>query len=1265
MRPYFFSGLVHFLFLPLLLWAQPDLENGNREFFLNRRREAREAYQREVAANGAGRAEALLMLSLISTLEGKEEEAFAHFSTFFKTAPDPYPYLYALWGTESVTSATRMSEERLRFLESLLTDPRANGTIRAMAASAIGDYYFSSARLDKSLPYYARIGSVDAWSMAGEFENISESGFDKNFDPITRPGPDAVFANKNGAPVRWFTMRGNRFDRWVDFTYHYFAEDAILYAQSFVESPSARDVVLRIGTSGSVKVWVNDVLCIREAEERNNDLDTYQAPVRLEAGTNRILVQVGSSEINRSNFMVRLTGEDGQPVPGLKSSAEWKPYPKGKPGPLPALIPIFAESFFSKRIASGNPSVVDYLMLAQTCLRNDKGYEARKALAGAEKRAPDFSYLKIKLMEAHNRSGNETDAKILVEWLKVKDPDLLLSLNLAFNEAIEKEAYEEATLITDRAARLYGESEDILLKRITLAALEKKQTEMVNRVLDAYRRYPDLYTFAELLSDVEKDINKDFQAAIRIHRKYLKTHYSYEAAKALSDLYFGNGMAAEGVRAYEEILVYSPHSTRLRYNLARYLAGSQQHSKALAHYQTCIDNAPDVYYLHSAAADALKESGNTAGALKAYQRALELNPGDFESREAIRKLSKKPDVFSWFPRSDVYEIARRSPGPSEYPGDHSLILHDEVQKVVYQGGTSEERKVFLVKILNSEGIDRWKQYYVDHSSMQSVSIEKAEVIKAGGSRIEGEINNDEIVFTGLEAGDAIHVTCRLKSSNSGKMASHFWDSFYFSHFLPYLTTRYSLLAENGVSFRHVFSRENIEPRVETRDEFRLWTWEKTRQPSLDYEDRMPELQDVGNILFISSIPDWTFVSNWYHDLAASKQKPGLEVKEAVSRLLEGRTGLGEMEKARLIYEYIVTNIKYLSVSFLQSGLIPQRAAHTLNTRLGDCKDVSTLFVAMCREAGLDAGLVLVATRNNGKNQMPLPGIDFNHCIARLISGGRSYYIELTSDKLPFNSFYDNLLNANSLHIFSEASGEKAELIYLNPPTRNPNTVRRLAEIRMEGNDVYVRKTAVKTGVFASVMRDGYRDLGEPDQLKEMQRAIAGDYSQTILKNLEFTGLEGVGDSVRYSFEFFAPEAVSELGGLRVLALPWSEKASSGDFNFTGDRRYPIDLWNVESDGEEEEIGVVLPEGLDLADKPADVRLSCPVADYSLTCQQVGNRVLARRKLRYKKDAISLEDMKEFEVFYRKVVASDNRQVAFRKIAGSPAGKGRRTPAAKP
>ncbi len=70
----------------------------------------------------------------------------------------------------------------------------------------LGKHYETSKKTDEAIKEYVNIGSIDAWAITGEFENISTSGFDKNYETLNRPDDTASFVNKKGVRVHTKTM---------------------------------------------------------------------------------------------------------------------------------------------------------------------------------------------------------------------------------------------------------------------------------------------------------------------------------------------------------------------------------------------------------------------------------------------------------------------------------------------------------------------------------------------------------------------------------------------------------------------------------------------------------------------------------------------------------------------------------------------------------------------------------------------------------------------------------------------------------------------------------------------------------------------------------------------------------------------------------------------------------------------------------------------------------------------------------------------------
>ena len=204
-----------------------------------------------------------------------------------------------------------------------------------------------------------------------------------------------------------------------------------MYAQSFVTSPVEQEVYLRAGTSGSLKIWVNDALVSTVSEERNCDMDIYGYKIKLNKGANRLLVQIGQSEITEANFLIRLTDADGNPVPEITNTATYTEYVKSTALPTNDMLPFFAEEFHANNVKNFQQNPLYSVILAETYLRNDKAYEATKVLKSLEALTPKSTLNSYRLAEAFTRAKNQTDYDKEMENIKLNDPNSFFGLEEA------------------------------------------------------------------------------------------------------------------------------------------------------------------------------------------------------------------------------------------------------------------------------------------------------------------------------------------------------------------------------------------------------------------------------------------------------------------------------------------------------------------------------------------------------------------------------------------------------------------------------------------------------------------------------------------------------------------------------------------------------------------------------------------------------------------------------------------------------------------
>ena len=71
------------------------------------------------------------------------------------------------------------------------------------------------------------------------------------------------------------------------------------------------------------------------------------------------------------------------------------------------------------------------------------------------------------------------------------------------------------------------------------------------------------------------------------------------------------------------------------------------------------------------------------------------------------------------------------------------------------------------------------------------------------------------------------------------------------------------------------------------------------------------------------------------------------------------------DKARLIFNWVQDNIKYVAFEDGMGGFIPRPAASVCHKRYGDCKDMASIITDMLRYAGIKGNITWV-----GSDELP-------------------------------------------------------------------------------------------------------------------------------------------------------------------------------------------------------------------------------------------------------------------------------------------------------
>jgi hypothetical protein len=170
-------------------------------------------------------------------------------------------------------------------------------------------------------------GFLAAWQVIGPFDNKEEKGFAVAYPPESELRMDAEYDGQLGK-VRWQPLATEDDYGIVDIgkqIKNY--KGSVMYATASWNSSRAQELELRLGTPNAWKLWVNgQPVFEREEYHRSTQMDQYRVPVRLQAGSNTILLKICQNEQEQDwaqdyHFQIRICDATGSAVPESPATA--------------------------------------------------------------------------------------------------------------------------------------------------------------------------------------------------------------------------------------------------------------------------------------------------------------------------------------------------------------------------------------------------------------------------------------------------------------------------------------------------------------------------------------------------------------------------------------------------------------------------------------------------------------------------------------------------------------------------------------------------------------------------------------------------------------------------------------------------------------------------------------------------------------------------------------------------------------------------------
>jgi len=1249
------------LFTLLVLFNLPDVsaqENQKIEaywelLFKNERQEALSKFQKRNKND--------IQDQLVHEILKIENGTFENPDGFIEkisSYPDFEYYLYALWtqsfffDTYLSTGFNKKNSKNINAFDlNLVKTPTIKESLRYLKSAAAQHY-------DDWETYYqlnSEIPAIKTWQFCGSFENLNGGGLATEYGPEKMAISRTDFnANSNGF-VNWYTPEDRKKEAYQYYSNHSEYGSGVNYAQTFIANPQARKAVIRFGSSALTKVWLNDVLIFENTNDGITDLDAYNVAVNLPQGSNRLLIK-NADKSGIAYFIARVTDLEGNALNDLKFDSSYTPYNESSTASLsPKSLDHPVEAFFAHKLKRDPNNFLNRFCLINTYLRNSKYTEAKAILLPLLEAYPNSSFLRKYLVETYTKEKDYASVKEVQKNIENDDESYYLSYLYRFQDsrklfklpvpefekfiqgfsaATDKEILKQsaAMLLSLRKENRAGVKENLK----TITEEHKDQTGVLKIYLKIYSGY----------------LNED-DNAIRLLEDIYANYFDYAALKSLAGFYDKHDKKDKALKLFEDRYDLVRHDNIYLSDYIAYLHKYKKYEESLPYLDQLLKNFPYSFVGMELKGTALEQHGKKKEALSWYKKSLQHNGSNSSLRKKIDDLSNAKDYFEELVTSNIYDFMEenRNKGIQGNYGYNYLLDESLLQLYPEGGGKSQTR--YVVEITSDSGIESLKELNLGLSG--NYHILKSEIVKPNKKIVPASKSGSNLVFNNLEIGDIIYVDYESSYSNSGRFYKDHVDYFQFGSYHPIFKNSLKVLVPKGKRFEYKVLNGDIGYKTHTIDNYVCHQWEATNQKIMSQkENYMPSPSDVAKYVHISTIGSWDDIASWYSDLVRPQIIVNSDVQEAFQKIFpKGTSSFSEDEKASRIYYYIMENFSYSHVGFRQSGYVPQKPSKTIKSKLGDCKDFSTLYVTLAQMAGLKSHLVLVLTSDYGQNSMVLPSQDFNHCIAKVFIDGKPQYLELTDNNMPYKAIPNSLENATALDIPNKWLKEVSSGIYkLKNITHTPTVLESNMEYVLGSNEHKLKIKSKLTGSinshYAGVFKEKNYEVIKKHITNDFQGRIIEDFVLDSVHNIEYNLRSPI---IKYVCDLTINEKIDEIGSMKVFSIPAVNNAYNSSIIEDDTRNFPIDYLLYENaDNYKSSYIIKLKDDERYVEVPENAEYSFKKHHFQIAYELVKeNELYINITAKTSKERIAADDYKAFKSYVKAVLDAKKQLIGFKKL----------------
>lgn len=483
--------------------------------------------------------------------------------------------------------------------------------------------------------------------------------------------------------------------------------------------------------------------------------------------------------------------------------------------------------------------------------------------------------------------------------------------------------------------------------------------------------------------------------------------------------------------------------------------------------------------------------------------------------------------------------------------------------------------------------------------------------------------------------------------------AHLLSPFYFASYMPVMQSKFTVTFPADMDVRYIIKNDDGNKIAVTEDR-------KGKQRTLEFSAANTKMFDRFSngparayyephvIIYIASyknndevIPFFKDVNDlyrWnYSFLKGINETPNSLLKHLSDSLTS--TAKTDLEKARNIYQWVQSHIKYVAFEEGLEGFIPRQAADVCNKKYGDCKDMSSLLTALLNNAGLDAHFTWIGTRDipYDYTEVPLPIVD-NHMICAVRINGEWIFLDGTDSNCEFGFPTHAIQGKQALIAFDE---NKYEIVRVPEMDAAKTSMMDSTYIFVSENGITGKTSAYFHGYFGN---DIFNTLQYQDSksMKDYVKSKLGKGSNKyILEDYEINLLDKSRKSINLQATFEIPGYGKKVGDEYYINLNLDKFYSSAVIDTV---KRKIGVENNYKYTATQYTMLEIPETYKVEYMPEDFSYSDDLMEFSIKYSKEPGRVVAKQFIRNSTLFMKPSDFGKWNTAVKKIADQYKKQL---------------------